>query len=91
MALRLQVVDTDSDARLKEEAIAVAKQVCAGNAQTTKQVKRMIHEGYGRGVDAALQWEGDTALADYVRMAAQSDQTRTGLANALKSRTSSKL
>eukprot|EP00892_Ulva_mutabilis_P007709 jgi/Ulvmu1/530/UM001_0538.1 len=83
LGLVAKVLDTDSDTSLKAEAVAVAKTVCAGNAQTTQQVKRMINEGFGRDVDAGLAREGAEALSTYERMASRPADTRAGLASAL--------
>lgn len=77
---RVQVVDTDSDARLLEEAVAIAKRVCAGNAAVTRQVREMIHSGFGAGVREGVAREGATAISAYERMAEHAAATRSTLA-----------
>ena len=78
----MQVVDTDSDARLRDEAIAVARKVCACDANASRQIKQMIHGGFGRDVDEGLREEARTALAAYEVMASKPAATRAGLASA---------
>lgn len=76
----MQVVAGGSDAQLRAEAVAAAERVCACNPQMTRQVRGMIHDGFGADADTALSREGAVAIAAYEAMARNPATTRSTLA-----------